>query len=192
MSIRPSSATIPRRHARRPGAQGADFSGGPSSVYDQRRPCPMAHFQDGRAYSGNLLRGATNHPLSGRESRTRAKARIWQRHADAEGRSAALFAKPDRLQIWNSHGDKLTRLPKGFRAVAASDNSEFAAIEDTRGISTGCNFTPKSPHAARAGNHRQFRPRNLRLRGEWTMRHFIEQAVEEIRRKWAGNGSSWA
>ena len=83
-----------------------------------------------------------------------------------EGPLRRLFANlPDRLQIWNSHGDKLTRLPKGFKAVAASDNSEFAAIEDPARQFLRAAISPGGgAHAARARNHRQFRPWHLRLR----------------------------
>ena len=36
----------------------------------------------------------------------------------------------DRDQVWMSYGDRVIRLPDGFRSVAVSDGSEFAAIAD--------------------------------------------------------------
>ena len=51
----------------------------------------------------------------------------------------------EHIDIWNSHGDKLTALPEGFHAVAHTENSPFAAIEDTEAPAlSGCNFIPKS------------------------------------------------
>ena len=37
---------------------------------------------------------------------------------------------PKDLTVWNSHGDCLTKLPKGFRELAKTENSRFSAIED--------------------------------------------------------------
>ena len=36
------------------------------------------------------------------------------------------------VDIWNSHGDKVTKLPRGFRTVATTDNSPYAAIEQPK------------------------------------------------------------
>ena len=36
----------------------------------------------------------------------------------------------EQIDIWNSHGDKVTALPDGFRVAAHTENSPFAAIED--------------------------------------------------------------
>ena len=42
--------------------------------------------------------------------------------------SCPLFKKiPAAMQVWNSHGDKLTKLPKGFEPVARTENW-FAAV----------------------------------------------------------------
>ncbi|HJS85954.1 MAG TPA: glutamine-hydrolyzing GMP synthase, partial [Acetobacteraceae bacterium] len=35
-----------------------------------------------------------------------------------------------REQVWMSHGDRVTRLPPGFRVVATSEGAPFAAIAD--------------------------------------------------------------
>ncbi|MPY69521.1 MAG: glutamine-hydrolyzing GMP synthase, partial [Alphaproteobacteria bacterium] len=41
-----------------------------------------------------------------------------------------LWAPGDREQVWMSHGDRVMRLPEGFRAVGVSDGAPFAAIAD--------------------------------------------------------------
>ena len=50
---------------------------------------------------------------------------------------------PSALQVWNSHGDRLTRLPRGFVAVARTENSEYAAIEDAEKRFFGLQFHPE-------------------------------------------------
>jgi GMP synthase (glutamine-hydrolysing) len=41
-----------------------------------------------------------------------------------------LFEPGARAQVWMSHGDKVVELPPGFRVVATSEASPFAAIAD--------------------------------------------------------------
>ncbi len=43
----------------------------------------------------------------------------------------------ERDQVWMSHGDRVTRLPPGFRVVGTSEGAPFASIaDDARQIST--------------------------------------------------------
>ena len=57
-------------------------------------------------------------------------------------------------QVWMSHGDRITRMPEGFIALARSDNSPFAAIGDMqqevlwRAIPSG-----SASHAQRRAGH---------------------------------------
>src|SRR4029079_854616 len=37
-----------------------------------------------------------------------------------------------RVPVWMSHGDRVTKLPPGFRAVATSNGAPFAAIADDK------------------------------------------------------------
>ncbi len=41
-----------------------------------------------------------------------------------------VFKEGERAQVWMSHGDRVTRLPPGFRAVGISTGAPFAAIAD--------------------------------------------------------------
>ena len=56
---------------------------------------------------------------------------------------------PRELQVWNSHGDKLTKLPDGFKSVATTDNSRFAAIENAKARFYGLQFHPEVVHTPR-------------------------------------------
>jgi len=56
---------------------------------------------------------------------------------------------PKKLRIWNSHGDKLTKLPPGFTATAVSNNSPFSGIEDPKRGFYGIQFHPEVFHTER-------------------------------------------
>ena len=97
-------------------------------------------------------------------------------------RSCPLFKKlPGRLQVWNSHSDKLTRLPKGFNLVATTGNSDFAAVEDRRAQRYGLQFHPEVVHTPEA-------PRSSRILSMASVAvaklddvSYLDQAVTEIR-----------
>ncbi len=69
-----------------------------------------------------------------------------------------------REQVWMSHGDRVTRLPPGFRAVAVSDGAPFAAIADDARHIYGVQFhlevihTPHGAALLRNFTHRGRRP----------------------------------
>jgi GMP synthase (glutamine-hydrolysing) len=94
----------------------------------------------------------------------------------------ALFANlPESLQIWNSHGDKFTRLPKGFKSVAVSDNSKHAACENRARKIFGLQFHPEVAHTPRGKEIIANFVHNVCGCGKnWTMHNYIEQAVAAI------------
>ena len=88
----------------------------------------------------------------------------------------------EQIDIWNSHGDKVTALPRGFAPSAHTENSAFAAIEDPNANSTACNFIPKS-RTPRAGK-RSCKISSIDICGcamDWTMGSFIDEACERVR-----------
>ena len=61
---------------------------------------------------------------------------------DASGLFAGL---PAEMPVWMSHGDNVPKLPPGFRALARSANSPFAAFAGEGGI-LGIQFHPEVVH----------------------------------------------
>ena len=62
-----------------------------------------------------------------------------------------LFEPGDRAQVWMSHGDKIVELPPGFRVVAISEASPFAAIADDARKIYGVQFHPEVVHTPAGG-----------------------------------------
>jgi GMP synthase (glutamine-hydrolysing) len=169
--------------------RGLILSGGPSSVYARGAPLPDGAIFKlgipilGICYGVQLLTRFLGGKVESGRKREYGKGTLL-----VKDRASALFAGlPDHLQIWNSHGDKLTRMPGGFKAVAASDNSEFAAIEDTARKFYGLQFHPEVAHTPRGREIiANFVHGICGCGRHWTMRHFIDQAVEEIQAQTAG------
>lgn len=164
--------------------KGIILSGGPSSVYAPDAPLPdKGIFKLGVpildiCYGVQLLA----HYLGGRvekgQKREYGKGNLTI--ADSE---CALFAGlPKTLQVWNSHGDKLTRLPKDFVVVGTTDNSDYAAIEHPKRRIFGIQFHPEVVHTPRGREIvANFVHKICGCGRQWTMRNYVDQAVEEIR-----------
>lgn len=164
--------------------KGIILSGGPNSVYAPDAPLPdKAIFKLGVpvlgiCYGVQLLA----HFLGGKVEKGQ-KREYGKGTLKVKDRGCALFAGlPAELQVWNSHGDKLTRLPKGFAVVGTTDNSDFAAIENADRKFFGIQFHPEVAHSPRGKEVlANFVHGVCGCGAEWTMRNYVEQAVEQIR-----------
>jgi GMP synthase (glutamine-hydrolysing) len=89
-----------------------------------------------------------------------------------------------QLDIWNSHGDRVTRLPEGFRAAAHTENSPFAAIEHPERQLYGLQFHPEVAHTPRGREIIQnFVYHVCHCAMDWTMGSFIDEACERVRQQ---------
>ncbi|MDW8371664.1 MAG: glutamine-hydrolyzing GMP synthase [Geminicoccaceae bacterium] len=88
----------------------------------------------------------------------------------------------ERAPVWMSHGDKVTALPAGFRAVAKSPASPMAAIADEARHLYGVQFHPEVAHTP-IGKEllANFCFRIARLAGDWSMAAFRSEAIAKIR-----------
>jgi GMP synthase (glutamine-hydrolysing) len=169
--------------------RGLILSGGPASVYDRKAPLPDRGIFElgvpvlgicyGLQVIGQFLGGRVERGLQ----REYGKGTLEVK----DGACALFRGLPRRLQVWNSHGDRLTRLPRGFRAVAVTDHSPYAAIEHRAKKIFGVQFHPEVAHTPRGRDIlANFVHRICGCGRTWTMRNYVEQAVEQIRRQVGG------
>ena len=164
--------------------KGIILSGGPSSVYSRNAPLPAPAIFElgipvlGICYGLQILA----HYLGGKvePGLKREYGKGCLRVTDS---FCALFANlPETLQVWNSHGDRLTKMPKGFKSVAVTENSDFAAIENKAERIFALQFHPEVAHTPQGKEILANFVHNICGCGKnWTMRNYIDQAVENIR-----------
>ena len=163
---------------------GLILSGGPSSVYAGDAPLPDAAIFGldipilGICYGVQLFAQFLGGKVEPGQKREYGKGTLTVMDADCP-----LFrGLPKALQVWNSHGDKLTRLPRGFRPVATTENSNYAAIEHRGRRFFGLQFHPEVAHTPRGREIiTNFVHQVCGCGRQWTMRRYVDQAVEEIR-----------
>jgi GMP synthase (glutamine-hydrolysing) len=164
--------------------KGIILSGGPASVYAKNAPLPdRAIFELGLPILG-LCYGLQlmAHFLGGRvqPGQKREYGKGTLRVKDS---FCPLFANlPETLQVWNSHGDKLTKVPRGFKSVAVTENSASAAVENRARKLFGLQFHPEVAHTPQGREILANFVHNVCACGKsWTMRSYIDLAVEAIR-----------
>lgn len=92
------------------------------------------------------------------------------------------WATGSREQVWMSHGDRVTRLPDGFRIVATSENAPYAAIADDARRYYGVQFHPEVVHTPHgAALLRNFTHQVCGCSGSWTMAAFRDAEIAKIR-----------
>jgi GMP synthase (glutamine-hydrolysing) len=168
------------------GAKGIILSGGPASVYARNAPLPdKAIFKLGLPVLGICYGLQVLAQFLGGKVERGEKREFGRGTLRVTDSFCPLFANlPEALQVWNSHGDKLTKLPAGFKPVAVTENSHYAAIENRARKMFGLQFHPEVAHTPRGKEILANFVHNLCGCGKnWTMHSYIEQAVAQIRKQ---------
>jgi GMP synthase (glutamine-hydrolysing) len=168
---------------RKLGVRGVILSGGPASVYAKGAPkvdkkifalgVPVL----GICYGMQLIA----HNLGGKVERS--SHREYGAGTLTAEKGCPLFTKlPTKLEVWNSHGDKITKLPAGFTPMGTTENSPHAVIGDSARHIYGMQFHPEVVHTPRGKEIiSNFVHRICGCASDWTMGSFIERACEQIR-----------
>ncbi|WP_414039599.1 glutamine-hydrolyzing GMP synthase [Acidithiobacillus sp. M4-SHS-6] len=166
--------------------QGIILSGGPSSVHDQDAPMvdpgifvlglPIL----GICYGLQLMAHVLGGKVAKAEHREYGRAHV-QIH-EALGPLLPFKSAGDREEVWMSHGDRIEKMPDGFRVLASSTNSPLAAIGDPARHFYGVQFHLEVVHTPRGAEMLTAFVRGVcACTGQWTMHSYVETAIATIR-----------
>ncbi len=164
---------------------GIVLSGGPASVYDKGAPqidpqifslgIPVLGICYGLMQMAHHLGGQVE--FSGRREYGAGRLQITNGSQLFDGLGP-------QLDVWNSHGDEVTALPKGFRSAARTEGCDFAAVEDPQRKLYGLQFHPEVVHTPRGKEILQnFVYHICHCAMDWTMGSFIQEACERVRKR---------
>jgi GMP synthase (glutamine-hydrolysing) len=165
--------------------KGIVLSGGPASVYEKGAPqidprifalgIPVLGICYGLMQMAHHLGGQVE--FSGRREFGPGMLKVTNGSQLFDGLGA-------QLDVWNSHGDEVTALPKGFRAAGQTESSNFAAVEDPKRKLYGLQFHPEVAHTPRGKEILQnFVFHICGCSMDWTMGSFIEEACDRVRKQ---------
>src|SRR5574337_1228221 len=93
-----------------------------------------------------------------------------------------VWKKGGRYSVWMSHGDRVTRLPAGFRVYAVSENAPYAVAADEKRRYYTTMFHPEVAHTPDGTKLiANFLHKIAGLKGDWTMAAFRAEAILRIR-----------
>ncbi len=176
---------------------GVILSGSPYSVHDAEAfKVDLSRFA-GRLPVLGICYGAQyiSHTLGGKveKTNTREYGRANLREFDA---ACPLFKGFDaNSQVWMSHGDTITELPRGFRCVASTEDVNFAAYSNYSDASSrntspvfAVQFHPEVFHSVQGSLLlRNFVVDICGSRCEWSAASFVETTVDELKRQLGGD-----
>ena len=162
---------------------GIVLSGGPASVFAKDSPKPNPGiFKLGVPILGICYGLQLMGKMLGGEVKSSDRREYGRGTLTIERKGTLFSGIPTELSVWNSHGDSLAKLPKGFRALARTENSSYAAIEDSQRKFFGLQFHPEVEHSEK-GNVviKNFLTKVCGCKGDWDMGDFLNASIDQIR-----------
>ncbi len=170
---------------------GIILSGGPASVTEGESPrAPEAVFALGvpvlgicygmqtmAAQLGGRVENGLVREFGYAEVRARGHSRLFrdiQDRGNAEGHGL--------LDVWMSHGDKVTELPPGFKVIGSNASTPIAAMADESRNFYAVQFHPEVTHTLQGKSMlERFVHEICSVGYDWTMPGYIDEAVGRIR-----------
>ncbi len=171
--------------------RGIILAGGPESVHEEGSPrAPQAVFDlgvplFGICYGMQTMSEQLGGKVQGSDVREFGYARV-----DLVGKSKLFDGIEDHmdddgvfgLDVWMSHGDKVTEIPTGFHILASTPSCPIAAMgDDARGY-YGVQFHPEVTHTRQGGRIlSRFILEICGCEALWTPSNIVEDAIAQVR-----------
>ena len=175
----------PQEEITRLDPMGYILSGGPASVYAPDAPkLPDFVLKSqkpvlGICYGMQLLTHQLGGQVNPSTEREYGPAQIEL--LDAPDVPLFEYVEGESTPVWMSHGDRVTRLPNGFKALAQSANSPYAAVGNPEQGLYGLQFHPEVTHTPQGKALLQaFLYRVCGCTGGWNPGNFIEESIAQI------------
>ncbi len=169
------------------------LSGGPSTVIKAENPrAPEWIFKTGKPVLGICYGMQTMALQLGGKVAKSAKREFGYAQLRIHGHSLLLSDIEDGtddqgqalLDVWMSHGDKVTELPPGFKVICETENAPLAGMSDEARHFYGLQFHPEVTHTLQGKRIlKRFVVDVCKAPTTWTSEKIIQQSIEAVRKK---------
>ena len=173
--------------------KGVILSGGPESVTTEQAPVVDACvFELGVPVFGICYGMQTMAVQLGGKVESSNKREFGYAQVRARGHTELLRDIEDHttpegygmLDVWMSHGDKVTEMPEGFKLMASTDSAPHAGMADETRKFYGVQFHPEVTHTRQGGRIlERFILDICECDALWTAGNIIEDAIETVRKQ---------
>ncbi|EIC28567.1 glutamine-hydrolyzing GMP synthase [Methylomicrobium album] len=173
--------------------KGIILSGGPETVtIDDTPRAPQYVFEAGVPVLGICYGLQTMTEQLGGKVESSHHREFGYAQIRARGHSQLLFDIEDHvspegyglLDVWMSHGDRVTELPEGFKRIASSDGAPIAGIANEEKHFYGLQFHPEVTHTKQGGRIlSRFVLEICGCEALWTADNIIEDSIRAVRAK---------
>ena len=167
------------------------LAGGPESVTEELTPrAPQMVFEMGVPVLGICYGMQTMATQLGGEVQASDEREFGYARVAVEGQSQLLEGIADHLDesgkalldVWMSHGDKVTQMPQGFTLLASTESAPIAGMYDETRHFYGVQFHPEVTHTLQGLRILEHFIKNIAgCEGLWTPAHIIEDAITKVR-----------
>ncbi len=171
--------------------QGIILSGGPNSVYEAEEwRAPQIVFELGVPVLGICYGMQTMAQQLGGKVESSGKREFGYAEVCPLGDSDLFKGIQDRedengkgyLDVWMSHGDKVTEMPSGFRVIAGNDACPIAAMADEMRKFYAVQFHPEVTHTLKGKEiFDRFVHEICGCGHDWNMPDYVNEAIEKVR-----------
>jgi GMP synthase (glutamine-hydrolysing) len=171
--------------------QGVILSGGPNSVYEAEEwKAPEVIFKLGVPVLGICYGMQTMASQLGGKVESSSKREFGYAEMRARGHSQLFKDIQDRsnveghglLEVWMSHGDKVTELPPGFKVIGSNESTPIAAMADEARGFYAVQFHPEVTHTLKG---REIIARFVHdicgCGHDWNMPDYVDEAIAKVR-----------
>jgi GMP synthase (glutamine-hydrolysing) len=165
--------------------KGFILSGGPASVYEINAPVPPAYIYEkklpvlGICYGMQILAQQLGGRISQGEKKEFGHAVLHISDPD----SLLLAGIPTSSPVWMSHGDRIEKLPPGFKGLAYTENTAVAVMGSNSQI-YGLQCHPEVAHTQHGfAILKNFVFNICRCQGTWTMGNFVTESLSRIKQQ---------
>jgi GMP synthase (glutamine-hydrolysing) len=170
---------------------GIILSGGPNSVYESLDwKAPQAVFELGVPVLGICYGMQTMAQQLGGKVESSGKREFGFAEVRARGHSKFFKGIQDRtnaeghglLEVWMSHGDKVTELPAGFKVIGSSESCPVAAMADEERGFYAVQFHPEVTHTLKGKEMiARFVHDICGCGRDWNMPDYVNEAIAKVR-----------